>query len=384
MNTTEIKTRVPSFPNIEAVQAAQLAKKEQREADLYPRDGSRELFGLERDIAEMLGVRPGNLLLYNTGMSAVVDALEILRPTAGTRILRATEGYSQARGYINDELKSRGVAVVETNAQSTQELNQDLEAKRPDIVFLETVTNGSEMAVLNVDEFLNLSSLRKLDPLIILDNTLPTSTGLPLGQILETSDRKIIGVESGTKFLGLNAEMCGMAYTYNLELLSLLRKRRQRTGSLLSASAAETIRDCMPGTAEEYYRRNKAIFKHTLRLARVCVESQNPESQFVVNHPNLPNHENSYYVNLHAPDGISPVLFLVPADLDSHVRIAEALWSNLTISSLCDLGQSFGFDRTRIWPDDSSPVVRVSGGIYSEAEQAALDKAFYQVLSDYQ
>lgn len=384
MTNIEVKTtRVPSFADIPAVIAAQQAKKAQLEADLYPRDGSRELFQLEKDLAEILGVRQGNLLLYNTGMSAVVDALEIMRPTAGTVILKGNQHYSQAGKYITDELRSRDVSVLETDPGSLESINKILERKKPSIVFFETVTNGSEMATLDVKGFLDLPVLEDLDPLIVLDNTLPTSTALPLGRIMAASPRKVVGIESGTKFIGLNTEMCGMAYTYDADSLLLLRKRRQRTGSLLSASAVETVRECMPKTVGDYDLRNSTIFRHTLRLARACCGNEENGDSFVVIHPNLQSHPSSQYTNLHCPDGISPVFFIQPMTLEGrHYQIAEALWENPIISELCDLGQSFGFNRSRIWPDDNAPVVRVSGGIYSEEEQAELDKAFSEVLSN--
>ena len=67
---------------------------------------------------------------------------------------------------------------------------------------------------------------------------------------------------------------------------------------------------------------------------------------------------------------------------EKHYQIANALWKNPVIPILCDLGQSFGFDRSRIWPDDNAPVVRISGGVYTDEEQTALDKAFAEVLSN--
>lgn len=377
----EARTRVPAFADITAVRKAQQAKRNQLEADLYPRDGSRELFQLEKDMAGKLGVKPGHLLLYNTGMSAVVDALEASRPTAGTRILRGQQHYSQAGNYIADELRSRGATVVETDPGSIADIDKALQRKRPDIVFFETVTNGSEMAVLDLEQFLRLPVLQEIDPLIILDNTLPSSE-VPLGQILAVTDRRVIGVESATKYFGLNNEMGGIAYTFDNDLLLRLRKRRQRTGSLLSASAAETIRECMPRTAQDYQARNRAIFEHTLRLAIACFKSEGDQEVFRVVHPNLPDHPNSVYVNSHAPYGISPVFFIQPASLEErHYEIAQALWQDPVISRLCDLGQSFGFDRVRIWPDDNTPVVRISGGRYSEGQRSALDQAFSRVLS---
>ncbi len=120
---------------------------------------------------------------------------------------------SQAGNYISDELRLRGALVFQADPGSVENISRVLEAGKPEIVFFETVTNGSEMAILNVEEFLRLPVLQDLDPLIILDNTLPASTGIPLETIMADSARRIIGVESGTKFIGLNREMCGMAYT---------------------------------------------------------------------------------------------------------------------------------------------------------------------------
>lgn len=379
----EVKTRVPSFPDIATVILAQAAKKQQTGGvDLYPRDGTQELSQLEARLAEIFRIKPGNLILYNTGMSAVVDALEVSRPSAGTRILRGYQHYSQAGNYISDELRSRNVLVFETDLGSVEAINRALEIRKPEIVFFETVTNGSEMATLDLGEFLRLPSLHKLDPLIILDNTLPSTTGVLMDTVMAGSDRRIIVVESGTKYIGLNTEMCGMVYTYDEDLLLSLKKRRQRIGSLLSASAVVTIRDYMPKTAEDYHFRNRAIFRHTLRLAKTCFISTSGSDKFFIVHPNLPNHPNSRYANSSSPDGASPVFFIQPTDLgdDSHYQIAEQLWGNPVISSLCDLGQSFGFDRTRIWPDDNVPAVRISGGLYSEEEQTQLDKAFYKIL----
>lgn len=384
MAATEIKIRVPSFPDIEAVKAAQKAKREQTRAqDLYPRDGSKALSALERKLAGLFGVRPDNLILYNTGMSAAVDALEVIRPTMGTLILRGEQLYSQTGNYISDDLKGRGVKVYETDAGSIPGIEKDLTVRRPDIVFFETVTNGSSMAILEVERFLSLPILAELDPLIILDNTLPTVTAMPLGVLIGESARKIIVVESGTKYLGMNTEMCGLSYTANTDLLVRLRERKQRTGSLLSVSALETVKKVKPKTAERFHQRNRSIFGNTLRLARACSVALGKNNGFEVVHPNLPAHPNSKYANLRSPEGISPVFFLVPEDLgvsESYYQLADKLRHHPLISALTDLGQSFGFDRTRIWPDDNSPILRISGGVYAQKEQTELERAFYEAL----
>ena len=383
MAATEVKIRVPLFPDIEAVKTAQRAKREQSRVDLYPRDGSICLFQLERQIAQILRVEPNHLLLYNTGMSAATDALEVSRPAAGTRILQGYQQYSQTRNYISDDLQVRGAEIHQVDVGSLQDIDRVVAGIRPDIVFFETVTNGSEMTVLDVAGFLKLPILSEVDPLIILDNTLPSSTVLPLGEVLALVKRKVIVIESGTKYMGLNSEMCGILYTYDEELLGKLKRRRQRTGSLLSSSAVETIREIMSKTAEEYDYRNRLVFNNTLRLARACSEAQQDLDDFVISHPNLPTHTNFEYANQVAPDGISPVFFILPTsgEPEGHYKIADRLWGHPVISRMCELGQSFGFDHTRIWPDDNSPVVRVSGGVYAQKDQAELERAFYEVLA---
>lgn len=384
MNTREELREVPSFPNVDALIQAQQAKKGFLEADLYFRDGSKLLFSLERQVAKILGVKLGNLLLYNSGMSAVTDALEVTRPTTGTRIFRGDQLYSKSDLYISDDLRLRGASIYKVDAGSVQNIEKEVQLQKPNIIFFETVTNVSVMAVLDVERFLRLPILEDVDPLIILDNTLPTSTAMPLGDIISSSDRRVIVVESGTKLVRFNTDLLGIAYTENADLLLDLKKRRQRTGSLLNISAARTLREVMPKSAKEYDLRNQAIFRHTLRLARACQAAQKERGDFAVVHPNLPDHDNSDYANSRSPGGVSPVFFINPADWQSwQYEIAERLWVNPVIYKYCELGQSFGFDRSRIWPDDNEPTLRISGGIYTEEEQTALDQAFFEVLTTF-
>lgn len=390
---SEIQTSVPAFATLEELNSAMAAKESQCSGvRLYPRDGTPELAQLEGDIEDMLGVRGGHLLLYGNGMSAVRDALDALDPTFGTRILRGNQHYSQAGKIITEYLGTgRGARVSLVDPGSIKEVEKELREQRPQIIFFETVTNNYLMATLEIERFLDLPILQELNPVVILDNTLPTSTGIPLGRIMESSDRRVVGVESGTKYIGLNGEMCGMIYTYNEKLLDIYKKRRQAWGSLLCGSAIATVRRDMPQTAGEYHLRNKAVFQHTLRLARACARGLENEEKFIVVHPNLLDHPNSRYTNLCAPEGISPVLFIGPVDItDIDVLeakrnlIARRLDAHPVIRRLADVdgpyGQSFGFARLRILTYEH-PVIRISGGIYSEEEQAELDEAFYEALS---
>lgn len=385
----ETRNGVPSFKDLDDVLAAQAAKRNHEPRDLYPRDGSLGLFALEQQIAGYLSVRTDSLLLYNTGMSALVDALEVNNPTSGTKIIRGAQHYSQAGGYISQDLKARGVRSYSVDPGLIEDLDRVLTQHEPDTIFLETVTNGSEMAVLDIEQFLKLDSLARIDPVIILDHTLPTSSGKCLAEIIACSQRRVIGVESGTKFIGMNTEMSGIAYTNNDELLAKLKKRRQRTGSLLSSSAVETIQRVMPIDAYAYNKRNVGVLRNTSRLAQACYSAERSKGSFqagfIVTYPNLPSHPQFEYSRTTYPDGAAPVFFIQLTDFreNGHHELTRALWENNTIRAMCELGQSFGFDKSRIWPDDNAPVVRISGGTYTEDESQRLENAFFGTLSSF-
>ena len=98
--------------------------------------------------------------------------------------------------------------------------------------------------------------------------------------------------------------------------------------------------------------------------------------------PNLPNHPDQEYANLKYPGGASPVFFIQITDqkhLDQF-KLVDRLWQNPVIRQYCRLGQSFGFDQTRLWPDQSYPAFRVAGGTENEEEVRKLAEAFKESL----
>ncbi|MCL4353786.1 hypothetical protein M1615_05005, partial [Patescibacteria group bacterium] len=104
---------------------------------------------------------------------------------------------------------------------------------------------------------------------------------------------------------------------------------------------------------------------------------------FAVVYPNLPTHPNFELAARLFPDGAAPVFFIQSAAFnDQGDAIARALWENPVIRGSCELGQSFGFAKTRIWlaPNDSG--VRVSGGLETKDQLEILQEAFKESLSN--
>lgn len=374
---------VPAFPSIEAAKRALDAKAELKPANLYYRDGTLALARLEAHVGSLIGTEGEDVILYNTGMSAVVDALEIAGPSRGTVILYPEQFYSQIGRYAENVLRDqRGARVAMVDTGSPASVSSVVIRLNPDIVFFETVTNGQDMPVLDTEKlFAEVSTLEK-KPLVILDNTLATPTGLPLAKRIKDLQFPVIVVESGTKFYALNQEAFGIATTNNSTILRGLRERRQMTGSLLSASSVEKVENVILPTKEEFDRRNKAIFGNTRALAEACAIIGEQTGKIIVVHPNLPSHPNYELASKQFPDGASPVFFIQSMGFndEDQYAIAQALWDIPIIREKCELGQSFGFDKTRIWFDPSYASIRVSGGLEKPDQIEVLKRAFQEGL----
>ncbi|MBI2074586.1 MAG: PLP-dependent transferase [Candidatus Levybacteria bacterium] len=378
---------VPPFSSIEAARCALEAKRTGKPENLYFRDGTLALARLEAHVGTLMGVEGKDVVLYNTGMSAVVDALEIAGPSRDTVTLYPEQFYSQIGRYVENVLRDqRGARVAMVDTGSPTSVSSAIRRMNPDIVFFETVTNGQDMPVLDTEElFAEVAALEK-KPLIILDNTLATPTGLPLAKRIKDLPFPVIVVESGTKFYALNQDIFGIATTNNQDILAKLRGRRQMIGSLTPPSTVRTVEQVILPTKEEFDRRNKVIFRNTLALAKACAEVGEETGKFAVFHPNLPSHPNFKLAQRLFPDGASPVFYIQSMGFndEDQYAMAQALWDNPTVRELCELGQSFGFPKTRIWFDPSYSAVRVSGGLETPEQMEILTTAFKEGLRKFQ
>lgn len=377
---------VPSFPTIRAMKEAIRAKDMHSVGvDLYPRDGSIALGDLEARFAELDEVRLGSLLLYATGMSAFADAVLVRRPR---RILQGEQLYSKAGKLTKMDLTRLGVTerIGEVNAGSLESINRGLREFDPDTLIFESVSNGHDMQVLDLQGLFELPDMKRLKPRVIVDHTLPTASLLPLGRFLETYSDQLTIVQSGTKFHGVNGEMAGMVITYDNQLLTQLQDRRQMYGTLLSNSAVETVA-AMLLSKEQFDARNRRIAGNTTRLALACAEGLEGSKLYGASHPLISGHPNREYVLDNYPNGSSPVLFIPLKDAwredpeEGHFRLADALMTNPTLHKYVKLRQSFGFDETTMWVDGTYPGLRIAGGIEENGVMLQIEQAFKETLA---
>ncbi len=383
--------RVPPFAyeSAQAFDVALEAKNAYRydKNELYYRDGFPALAQVEDQLAGLVGAELGHVLLTNTGMAAIVAAIEVGHPTAGDKVLHAFQSYSKTNEYITGDLRERGVKTVGVDIGSLASITAAIERERPKILVFETVSNGTEMAILDAERFLALPVLKEVNPLIILDNTIPTDSNLPLASLIKKTGLRVIGVESGTKSYALNQELAGILFTYDESLLEQLHKIRRRGIGTVNPSVVETLLGVIPPTKEQFDRENKAIARNTRDLALACSQAPGSFEKFVVLHPNLPDHPQSDLANSLYPDGCSPVFFIQPAQPNITAEIiVRSLEKSLLDHDLIPgrdfyFAQSFGFNRIGISWDKNAGCVRIAGGLENPEQLAKVQRALQAGLA---
>ncbi len=387
----ELTPRRPrfSYPSMDGFNGAYDAKDRYLYSnhELYPRDGFPSLAKVEDHIAELVGIEQGHVLLTTSGMSAIVTAIEIAHPTTGDVILHGFESYSKSGEYIKEDLVERGVRPVAVSIQEFDRIEAALQKHRPKIIFFETVSNGTEMEVLDIERFLELPILHEVNPLIILDNTLPTSSHLPLAELIKESGLRIIGVESGTKSYAMNQDLAGIVYTYDEELLRELHRKRRR-GDSPSASLVATLAGVIPPTKEQFDRENRLIAHNTAQLAKAAWEAVDP-SLLLVTHHWLLNHPQQELAERLYPDGAASVFFISPmrhwdnADVSvedtARVIVDEFISHGLEPDRDFYIAQSFGFNKTGISIVPRG-YVRIAGGLETTEQLAVVEQSLVEGL----
>lgn len=372
MSNVETIEAVPCFGDVTELRAGLEAKQEFAPVDLYPRDGTFQLSDTETKMAHLARADYDKLVLFNSGMSAVKAAVEVAldQTTNGeTPVLaHSRQLYSQSATFLNNYLQRRGVKLVSFDSGCPRSTGQIIEKYQPNVILTETVGNGPDVPVLDAGSFRSTVAQHSPDSIAILDNTLPLSTALPLGEQL-TDDERVLVVESGTKAYTFNTELSGLIYGKNSQLLRAVRQYRRTTGIMPGLASLDRIQTLLPETREAFDERNRRLFAVTGALALSMFEAEQAGADFIVSHPVLPTHENQKLVSKNFPDGATPLLYLQCTGESDQFSLAQRLRDNPIVRKHADLGQSFGFDRTRILPDEYCPTVRISGGAYTDTDE---------------
>ncbi|MGC8479373.1 MAG: PLP-dependent transferase [Candidatus Micrarchaeia archaeon] len=343
----------------------------------YPRSGTEELSLLERKVGNMFDLDSSKIVVFTYGMAAVVAAIESASPTSGTIILHGKNEYSNNKKYINNTLSKRQIINVETDSYNIEKLEGIIEEKKPGIIFLESIANGPDMPVLDLNRFFEIKYIKNNKPLIIIDNTLAAGLISPK-EILER-DLNVIGVESGFKFYTLHRTSFGFLYSNNNDLINSIKEYRRQTGTAPDLPQTKLISSKLIGRWE-LLQRNSTIYKNTKIIASICNDICNENSKFVISHPNLKNNQTFDFVNKKFANGASPLFFINPKKGVDQFDIAEALLNNGVLSESCRIIESFGYDFTAIWPNSDMNFVRISPGTEKEEDAIKIGSAMKESL----
>ncbi len=375
---------VPSFESVDELRAGLEAKRAFESVDLYPRDGSRLLGDVEDQLAWFAGAIDSELLAYNAGMSAVAAAIDVGLDSAETStpvVACSTETYTQTKKYIEFFLRNKRAEIVYFDSGDFERSNKCsvrgvLERRQPDVIVTETIGNFVGVPVLDTERLLDWTRENEKKPTLVIDNTFPLSTALPLDEVIQDDDRAIV-VESGTKSYTRNGALLGVSYTKDMSLFDTLRRLRRTRGDLPGPDHLEKILELLPGDPESFDKRNRRLFENSAAIAIELAAAAPEDGSFVIAHPVLDSHPNHAFYAHEYPDGAVPAFYVQSGTIDQY-EIAERLWSHKDVREQARLGQSFGFDHTRIVADEDVGAVRISGG--SETDGKALGEACAEAL----
>jgi cystathionine beta-lyase/cystathionine gamma-synthase len=379
MPETSAQSVVPNFESVDELREGLAHKSRFAAVDLYPRDGSVLLGEVERRISQLAGVNEDQLVTYGSGMAAVTEAIDIGLERASNRepvVASASELYSQTKRFLDCHLQSIRAKVVYFDSGDNAEIERVFTKYRPDVVVAETIGNFVNVPVADTDFLLKQTRQAENRPTLVLDHTLPLSTGLAVADQLRTDDN-IIVVESGTKSYSFNAELLGIGYSKHPQLINAMQRYRRTRGTVPSSRALDFINQVLPEDRETFNERNQRLFRNTGHIALRLAELADGNTDFLISHPGLPSHDNHDFYSKRYPEQATPIFYVQSAKYCQY-EVAERLWAHPGVRDQAQLGQSFGFDHTRIVADENVGAVRVAGG--AETDGRLLGEACAEAL----
>lgn len=362
---------VPCFESVEDCQQNLHARHTFEPVDLYHRDSSLESFDLERQISKLTRSEPPETVIFTSGMTAVTSAIAAGVAQAKEKspvVACAQQTYGQTRRYVEQHLEQdRGARVFWFNSGSAASVQHVLETRQPDVIVSETIGNGPDMPVLDISNLLQYVRAQKNRPVTILDNTLPLSTRLPLHEYVDEDDSVIVA-ESGTKSYTFNEELLGIAYSKNPELVTRMRQYRRTLGTAPGVYGQHAINKLLPDSPEAFDARNQKIYENNAALAEILHEASS-KAGFYVSHLNLPTHNNHTLAIEQGLAIASPMLFITSTSELDQFQVSKKLYTSEAVREQVDISQSFGFDRTKIFPDEHNPSVRISCGYDTDVQR---------------
>ena len=186
---------------------------------LYSREANPTVTALEEKIAEIEGYQ--SAAAFSSGMSAISTTfITLLKP--GDKMLIQRDIFSRTVVLARELSKKMGIDLIES---SPEEIIDNAEKLKPDIVFVESVSNP----LLKVVDLQELGKICKSQgTMLIVDNTIPTPINL---RPSETGANIVI--HSASKYLGGHNDIIGGIVAGEAELVEQIRDKRSDLGTIM-------------------------------------------------------------------------------------------------------------------------------------------------------
>ncbi len=363
---------------------------------LYPRDGDPLVTEIEQALSLVTIAGQESNVVVSAGMAAVSGATRyalqlkgregVKRPT----LAHPPQLYTQSTNSF-EGLKFMGVETTLFDPGDTAAVDRLFDEDKADVIFAETVSNVPDIPVLDIEHLLaRTRDAGEEAPILVLDNTLPLSTGIDFDGLLTRRDRVLL-VESATKAAMHNSEHLGVVYSPHQALINGFRKFKVTEGLVTSVNAGPAILEALEATAPGFHERNRALYESTAILGTWVAAARRAlgdDAEFTVSFPELEDHPNHEYSAGHLKDGVAPVVFMGCTSFEEDVarkflkRISEhpAVEEQIEQGQVY-LGQSFGFKEATLLYDPNANQVRVAGGY--DIDSHDLGRGLFQAILDF-
>lgn len=143
-----------SYSTIEEWEEVLKKYKKGESVEIYQRGGYAELEEREKKTAELIGMKKDEVVLFNAGMAAIRESLELENLTKGDVVLYSPDLYNHSKDYIENELPKRGIKTIPIDSGNIEAVEKAIDEHRPKVIFMETVGNTPNMPVIDVDRLI--------------------------------------------------------------------------------------------------------------------------------------------------------------------------------------------------------------------------------------
>lgn len=191
---------------------------------LYSREENPTVTALEEKMAEVEGYQAA--AAFSSGMAAISTTFMALAKP-GSRMLIQRDIFARTLVLARELASRMGFKLYEA---SPEEIASEAERVKPDIVFVETLSNP----LLRIPDLKALSeTCRTYGSILLVDNTIPTPINLRASEI-----GAHLVVHSASKYLGGHNDVIGGIVSGEADLVEAIRNLRSDLGTIMDPFAA--------------------------------------------------------------------------------------------------------------------------------------------------